>query len=115
MKESMEVRRCGSRGGLGEDDESCAKDAVAKAKLTAASTKVLARSMLPPMIQNSEWQEYTAESSRSVWPGRTVLADGFLRLLPNLRPPLLSRLRHRGSSRRESKRKFNGKIRGGIE
>ena len=41
MKESMDLRRCGSSGGVGDADEFCAKDKVACARVTAANSKIL--------------------------------------------------------------------------
>src|SRR5208283_3091023 len=42
MKESMDLRRCGSSGGVGDADEFCAKDKVACARVTVANSKILA-------------------------------------------------------------------------
>jgi hypothetical protein len=42
MKESMDLRRCGSSGGVGEAAEFCAKDKVEEARVTAANSKILA-------------------------------------------------------------------------
>src|SRR5580658_9959843 len=42
MKESMDLRRCGSSGGVADADEFCAKDKVAYARVTAANSKILA-------------------------------------------------------------------------
>lgn len=48
MKESMDLRRCGSSGGVGDKAEFCAKDKVAYAKVAAASSKILATLTKPP-------------------------------------------------------------------
>src|SRR5580658_1956718 len=63
MKESMDLRRCGSRGVAGAGF--CAKDAVAETTATAASTKVRAarleamtnERMVPPSENGSDCTE----------------------------------------------------------
>jgi len=50
---------------VGEGAEFCAKDTVAYARVTAASSKILAMLTEPPMIQSSDRREYTVEEART--------------------------------------------------
>ncbi len=65
MKESMDLRRCGSSGRAGEGAKFCAKDTVVYVRVTAASTKILETLTEPPRIQSYDWREYTAKVART--------------------------------------------------